>query len=212
MAQSAPALRSHGSCQCSLGTVSIPDAHALPSGNGWEVAQPFPWCSGNKPATILHGPAENTWTYRAATAPAVQKGEEKQKLSSTVLPSPVHTFGISAQEWVKTGITINSSITPLQKYTINLHRFVCVVLLNVTSEKADRRQEWLNFAAQGLRAKVCFRGGTEQLQASPSNTHSPREALCPWAEENFACSPGSQLSCWGVQGGFNQGFFHLPPK
>lgn len=51
-------------------------------------------------------------------------------------------------------------------------------------EKLTRQQEWLNFAAQGLRAKGCFRG--EQLQASPSNTHSPRGALCPWAEENFA--------------------------
>lgn len=78
----------HASAQASWAIVSIPDAYALSSGKGWEVAHPF------------HGvPSRKCLDYRAARVPAVQKGEEgKQKLRSTVFPSPVHTFDISEQE------------------------------------------------------------------------------------------------------------------
>lgn len=72
-----------------------------------------------------------------------------------------------------------------------------------------KRQEGLNFAAQGLRPKVCFKGSTEQLQASPSNTPSPGK---PCVHGQRRTLPFFFWICQGVQGRFNEDFSHLPPQ
>lgn len=78
----------HASAQTSLGAVSIPDAHALSSVNGWEVAHLCPCCAQQKMPRL-----QSSWSS------CCPKGEkEEQTLRSFVFPSPVHIFDISAQE------------------------------------------------------------------------------------------------------------------